>query len=131
MEQHHKNSTKVIRKIDKTNGAVEANLRDLIGEIAKLRKEEQFYLNQIKRQSDQVIQDVYLAILKLTDISESNIVKQKFSSSEQQIDAAGIHRFILKYYDQSIAPHKIEEHLICRTVHKLNKSSLYKQINLF
>ena len=77
-----------------------------------------------------MVQGVYQTILKLTDFSESNQRREQFSLSEQQIDASGIHRFILKYYDQSIAPSKIEEHLICRAVHKLNKSDHYKQINL-
>lgn len=104
LDQAYKHSTKVIRKIDKTNASVESQLRELVSEISKARKLEKFYLDQIKARSDKTVAGIYLDILKLTDFSQNNLLDQQFSSCEQQIDATGIHRFIVKHYKQSIAP---------------------------
>lgn len=82
LEQSFRNSTRVIRKIDKNNQTVENRLREVITAIAAARKSELFYLNQIKRQCDVMVQTVYLAILKLTDFSESNQRREQFSLSE-------------------------------------------------
>ena len=82
LEQSFRNSTRVIRKIDKNNQTVENRLRAVITAIAAARKSELFYLNQIKRQRDVMVQTVYLSILKLTDFSESNQRREQFSLSE-------------------------------------------------
>ena len=96
---------------------MEDSLKALFLEKIELKKQEKFYLSQLKKSKDRVVIDIYLEILKLSEISNKNLEKQQFSNTEQLIDALGIHRFILKYMNMSIATDKIEEYLFCKRVH--------------